>query len=96
MSRVLRIAGLVAALLWTQWALAVHGVEHLVDVDHEHEEVCVQCLALAGTAPAPVCAYTAQVQVDATLAAPQRGVSPRLTFSRPIYFLTRAPPVRQS
>lgn len=96
MSRLLRTVGLAVVLLWAQWVLAMHGVEHLVDSDHDHEEACVQCLALAGTAPAPPGADTLPVPGAARFAEPQCGVSPRLTFPSPAYFLTRAPPVRRS
>lgn len=96
MSRWLRLLGLVGALLAAQLAFAMHGVEHLADIDHEHDEVCVQCLALAGTAPAPTPTHSAPVLAVAEQAQPQPGVSPRLTFSRRSHFLIRAPPVLQS
>ena len=92
MIRALRLVGLVAALLWTQWVLAVHGAAHLADIDHDDEPVCELCLALASALPAPPVSPGGMLPVLKPSLLPSNAVSPRLTFSQPTYFLTRAPP----
>lgn len=93
MSRLLRLAALVGALLFAQLAFALHGVEHQADLDHEDGEVCLQCLALAGAVPVPTAAMPTPVRLDAAPERPLPGVLPRLTLSSRIHFLARAPPV---
>lgn len=92
MSRLLRLAALVGALLFAQLAFALHGVEHLSHLDHDDGEVCLQCLALTGAAPVPTTAKPAPMRLDAAPAPSLPGVSPRLTFAQRCPFHSRAPP----
>lgn len=92
MKRLFRLAALVGALLFSQFAFAFHGVEHLANLDHEVGEVCVHCLALTGAVPVPTAAMSTVIRLDAAPERPLYGVSPRLTLSSCIHFLARAPP----
>lgn len=96
MSRRLRLAGLVFALLWAQWVLAMHGLEHAADAVHPHEEACAQCLVLAGSASAPPPGHVTPLPVRVEAPAPLLGVPPRLTFPPRTGYLTRAPPLLRS
>ncbi len=93
MRRLVGPFALVSALLFAQLAIAVHGVGHLADVDHDAGEVCVECLALAGAVPLPV-AQAATAELPEAVREPFRaGVLPRLSFSGTVWFLIRAPPI---
>lgn len=94
MSRMLRLVGLVAALMWAQWALAIHGIDHGMDAGHGHEDICMQCLALAGSSPVPVASDSQPEFAAAPVAVPLGVVPRRLTIAAPTYFLTRAPPLQ--
>jgi len=50
-------------LLWAQQALLAHGIEHAF---HDHDEACVECLALPGFAAVPA----AKLQLPCTAPAP--------------------------
>lgn len=95
MSRRMSILGLALVLALAQLLLAMHGIEHhshLPDADHDEQGVCVQCLALAAAASAAPPAYGVDLPelVDAPpVAGP---VSPRLSISSFVPFLSRAPP----
>lgn len=95
MNRPLRTGALIIAMLWAQWALAMHGVEHQ-PFGAQHDEACVQCLALAGSASAPPPAHGMPAAMTAAAPMLMAGVSPRLTFPHPAWFRTRAPPIFRS
>lgn len=92
MTRWLRLAALAGALLFAQIAFAMHGCEHLADVDHPDSEVCFQCLALVSAAAGPPPADVAPGLQFAPRPMPQTAVPPRLTLAHRTHFLSRAPP----
>jgi hypothetical protein len=97
MSRTWRIAGLALALLFAQFVLAAHGVEHAYGGDaDETAEVCVVCLALAGIqGAAPACHLPQDMRLETAVAISDAvPPAPTLAFRAP--FLSRAPPVLQS
>jgi len=86
-----RVLFLIAGLLLAQSALLDHGIEHAF---HEHEEACVECLALPGMQALPKQA----AGLPPGLALPSelpRAVPPAPTLDRPLAFRSRAPPLRQ-
>ena len=99
MSRFWRIAGLTLALLFAQFVLAAHGVEHVFEHAHDADtvaEVCVECLALAGIqGAAPASHLPADMRLDAAVAI-NDAVPPAPTFAFRAPFLSRAPPALQS
>jgi len=95
MTRLFRLAALIVALLLAQIAFAMHGVEHLVDVDHRDGEVCLQCLALANAPAGPTSTATAMASCELRYMPTCIGVSPRLTLEHRNFFRSRAPPVLQ-
>jgi hypothetical protein len=99
MSRFWRIAGLTLALLFAQFVLAAHGVEHVFKHAHNADtvaEVCVECLALAGfQGAAPASHVSPDLRVDAAVAI-NDAVPPAPTFAFRVPFLSRAPPAHQS
>lgn len=95
MSRWLRLLGLMGVLLAAQLVIAMHGIRHLADVDHEEGEVCVLCLALAN-ASGPPSTGMASVFVRVPHLLLGQAVPPRLTLAHRTHFLSRAPPLLQS
>lgn len=79
-------------LLSAQFALAAHGIEHTF---HDHDEACIECLALPGmlAMPAPALCLPPALPVppgqDFT-------VPPAPTFALHLAFRSRAPPPAQS
>jgi hypothetical protein len=96
MSRFWQIAGLTLALLFAQFVLAAHGVEHACGHDaDETAEVCVECLALAGIqGAAPASQLPSDMRVDAAEAV-NDAVPPAPSFAFRAPFLSRAPPPLQ-
>ncbi len=93
MSSLFRLAALIGALLFAQIAFAMHGVEHLADVDQQDGEVCLECLVLANAPAGPPLAEIAPALVDTPHLLLQAAVPPRLTLAHRTHFLSRAPPV---
>lgn len=92
MMRALRFLLLGCTLLWTQLALAGHGIDHALQL---HDEACLECLALPGFAAVPV--FPPQPFVPrVTQAGEPAAVLPAPTFPAPPAFHSRAPPVLQS
>lgn len=91
-TRWLGILLLAACLLGTQFNLAEHGVGHAF---HEHDEPCIECLALPGFAAVP--AQPPRLRVPS---APHEyansAVPPTPTFGRRLSFRSRAPPQIQN
>lgn len=92
MMRAMRFLLLGCVLFWAQCALAGHGIEHAF---HDHEEACLECLALPGFAAVPTQPprwVVPPVASDRLRVA----VPPAPTFSSPAPFRSRAPPLLQS
>jgi hypothetical protein len=96
MSRWLRLIGLVGALLAAQLVFAMHGIEHVSDVDQGDGKVCVKCLAMAKASAAPPMAHVAMVLTALPPPLPGLAVPPRLTLEHRTHFRSRAPPVLPS
>ncbi len=89
MMRLPRLLLLCSLLLWAQSALAAHGIEH---ASHDHDEACVECLALPGmqALPAQSVGWGMALPVAKAL---ERAVPPAPTFSLRLAFRSRAPPL---
>lgn len=88
MRRFWRLAGLLLALLYAQLMLAAHGIEHAF---HDHDEACIECLALPGFAAVPA----QPPMLPAPQAAPAilaSAAPPAPSFARHLSFHSRAPP----
>jgi hypothetical protein len=92
-----RVGLLAAALLFAQIMLAAHGIGHGFEDDaSENGEVCIECLALAGTHGAPPLVVLSPVVLPATVVGNNFAVPPAPTFTRRLPFRSRAPPIIQS
>lgn len=89
MMRAVRFLLLGLVLLGTQVAALAHGIEHAF---HEHDEACVECLALPGMLAVPSAPLALPVQA-VPVAPASAAVPPAPTFLRPLPFQSRAPPV---
>lgn len=90
--RAWRLLLLAACLLYTQIALAAHGIEHALAA---HDEPCVECLVLPGfSAPPPTLSMLPAVA--APTVAPDRAVPPAPTVALHRPYLSRAPPLSPS
>jgi hypothetical protein len=90
---------LVAAMLFVQIMLAVHGIGHAFEPDHDadaHHGVCLECLALAGVHGAPPPVLPGPVGLPAAAATEYAAVPPAPTFTFRAVFRSRAPPVLPS
>jgi hypothetical protein len=98
MSRAWRTGWLAAILLAFQVLLLAHGVAHAFErgEDADRAEVCVECLALSGIQGAPPPAALSHSMPHTAVAAAMGAVLPAPTFSRPVPFLSRAPPELRS
>jgi hypothetical protein len=77
-----------ACVLITQFVLAEHGIEHAF---HDHEEACIECLALPGFAAVPVQQSRVPPPLSMPAATPAT-VPPVLVFALHLAFRSRAPP----
>jgi hypothetical protein len=75
-------------LFWAQSAIAGHGIEHAF---HEHEDACVECLALPGFAAVPVRPPHLPMPRGQHSGEPV-AVLPAPTFASRPAFRSRAPP----
>lgn len=92
MMRAMRFLLLGCVLFWVQCALAEHGIEHAF---HDHEEACLECLALPGFAAVPV-QLSLHVPPRSGHTDEPAAVPPAPTYSSPAPFRSRAPPLLQS
>jgi hypothetical protein len=95
MSRWLHMVGLDGLFLVAQLVFAMHGIEHVSDVDHHDGKVCVKCLTMANASAAPPMVHVAMVFTALPLPLPGIAVPPRLTLAHRTHFRSRAPPVLQ-
>jgi len=77
-------------LLGAQFALAEHGIEHAF---HDHDETCIECLALPGFAALPA-AKLRLPGAKPMFFGREAAVPPAPTFARYQAFRSRAPPAR--
>jgi hypothetical protein len=87
-----RLLLLCAVLLCAQLALAAHGIAHAF---HDHDEVCVECLALPGFAAVPAAKLRLPGAVPMGFKW-EAAVPPAPTFARQLAFRSRAPPLAPS
>ena len=91
MMRLPRLLLLCSLLLWAQSALAAHGIEHAF---HEHDEACIECLALPGMQAVPKATVRLPVLRPLTMAG-KSAVPPAPTSTLYPAFRSRAPPELQ-
>lgn len=83
-----RLLLLCSLLLWAQSALAAHGIEHAF---HEHDQACIECLALPGMQAVPKPMVRLPVLRQLTMAG-MSAVPPAPTVALHPAFHSRAPP----
>lgn len=96
MTRLWRIAGLAAVLLFAQTMSAAHGFDHMLGGADGTPEACIECLVLAGIQGAPSPALPGPVGLPVTTSTEYVAVSPAPTIAFLAVFRSRAPPIHQS